>query len=81
MALLCLANPYSQNLGGEDSPPNLVGELTKNTCFTELPGAHSLNLRGEIFTPQIWGSQGGGPKVGDRWGHPTDLSTVQPHNN
>ena len=36
-------------------PPNLGGESSKIACFTVFFGGHSLNLGGEIFTPQIWG--------------------------
>ena len=39
----------------EIHPPNLGGESSKNACFTVFSGAHSRNLGGEIFTPQIWG--------------------------
>ena len=39
----------------EFHPPNLGGESSKNTCFAVFSGARSLNLAGEIFTPQIWG--------------------------
>ena len=48
-------DPYPPNLGGGDSHPNLGRESSKNTCFTVFSGAPSLNLGGEIFTPQIWG--------------------------
>ena len=49
-------NPYPLNFGGwRFTPPNLRGESSKNTCFTVFSGEHSLNLGGEIFTPQIWG--------------------------
>ena len=41
--------------GVEIHPPNLGGESSNNTCFTVFSDEHSLNLGGEIFTPQIWG--------------------------
>ena len=41
--------------GVEIHPPNSGGESSKNPCFTVFSGEHSLNLGGEIFTPQIWG--------------------------
>ena len=37
-------------------PPNLGGESSKITCFTVVFEGHSLNLGGEIFTPQFWGA-------------------------
>ena len=49
-------NPYSPNLGVKIHLPNSGGESSKITCFTVLFGAHSVNLGGEDFTPQIWGA-------------------------
>ena len=43
------------DLGGDDSPPNFGGKSSKITCFTVFIEGRSLNLGGEIFTPQIWG--------------------------
>ena len=36
-------------------PQNSGGESSKVPCFTVVFGVHSLNLGGEIPTPQIWG--------------------------
>ena len=48
-----LESPYPPNSGRED----LGGESSKFASFSVLFGAHSLNSRGEIFTPQIWGEK------------------------
>ena len=37
-------------------PPNLGSESSKIACFTVFFEGHSINLGGEIFTPQIWGA-------------------------